>query len=131
MLMARIVPEGGFQLQPFRRPRVKVESHRLFIKRLPCCVCGSANTELVDPAHIRAASAFHGKRDVGAGETADDRWILPQCRNCHDQQHREVELEFWRRHGIDPFLLALILWGLTGDEYEARQVIVLHAGRAA
>jgi hypothetical protein len=37
---------------------------------------------------------------------------------------------FWRRYGIDPFLLALTLWGLTGNHWGAVQVLRLHAARA-
>jgi hypothetical protein len=146
--MARIVPEGGFQLQPFRRPRERRESHKSFIKRLPCVCCvsparsipipGARNGDrkpflfgVVDPAHIRAASELHGKRELGGGETADDHWLLPLCRGHHDIQHSMNELAFWRWFGIDPFLLALVLYGLSGDEHNAKLVILFHTERGA
>ncbi len=136
-MAGRIVPEGGWEnrLKPVRTPRVKVRGHLDFIKSLPCvcCTCpgsaGSMSTgffAIMDPAHIRAGSLMHGKEPAGGGQTSDDRWALPLCRIHHDQQHDQNEMEFWARHGIDPFLLALVLWGLTGDEYAARQVIELH-----
>lgn len=135
--MARIVPEGGWEqrLKPFKTPRVEVRKHLDFIKSLPCVCCthpdgaGSMSTgffAIMDPGHIRAGSRMHGKEPAGGAQTSDDRWALPLCRIHHDRQHSENELEFWQRHGIDPFLLALVLWGLTGNEFAARQVIKLH-----
>lgn len=79
--------------------------------------------------HLRAGSALHGKEPAGAGQTSDDRWTLPGCRPHHDRQHRGAELAFWHSVGIDPFLLALVLWGLSGNYYAAVLVLREHASR--
>ncbi len=129
--MARIVPEGGWEnrLKPFRTPRVETVSHRRFIKQLPCvcCLVGGAVVQADDPMHIRGGSILHGKEGAGGAQTSDDRWILPGCRPHHDQQHAENEAAFWARFGIDHFLLALVLWGLTGDEHAATLALRAHA----
>jgi hypothetical protein len=136
-MAGRMVPEGGWQnrLKPARTPRVKVDRHRQFIKSLPCICCmveRGAEIQADDPMHIRSASQLHGKDETGGGRTADDRWTLPGCRPHHDEQHRGDELAFWRAIGIDPFLLALVLWGVTGNYYAAVLVMREHvkgAGR--
>jgi hypothetical protein len=124
-MASRIVPEGGHRLKPFRTPRVKNRRHLDFIKRLPCICCLVEGREIQadDPMHIRAGSAWYGKEPAGAGETSDDRWTLPGCRPHHDQQHRESELVFWGFFAVDPFGLALVLWGLTGDHHAALAVL--------
>lgn len=133
-MAARIVPEGGWQsrLKPARTPRVKNDRHRQFIKSLSCICCLVAGVKIQadDPMHIRSASRFHGKDETGGGRTADDRWTLPGCRRHHNLQHDENELRFWARWGIDPFLLALVLAGLTDRVFEAEQVLSEHAALA-
>lgn len=135
-MAARIVPEGGWQsrLKPVRTPRVKNDRHRQFIKQLPCICCLVEGLEIQadDPMHLRDGSRLHGKEPAGAGQTSDDRWTLPGCRPHHNEEgHMGNELAFWRQFGIDPFLLALVLWGLSGRDYEARQVLREHAVRGA
>lgn len=108
-----------------KRPRVQSDQHLRFIRSLPCCVCGTRVG--VEAAHIRMAAPAYGKRDTGIGQKADDRWTLPLCRQHHDEQHRGAELEFWRHHGIDPFVLALAIFGCgeTKDEEAAEHAIRL------
>lgn len=135
-MASRIVPEGGWQsrLKPVRTPRVKNDRHRQFIKQLPCICCLVEGLEIQadDPMHLRDGSRLHGKEPAGGGQTSDDRWTLPGCRPHHnDEIHMGNEGAFWRRFGIDPFLLALVLWGLTGRDFEARQVLREHAVRGA
>ena len=134
-MAARIVPEGGWQsrLKPMRTPRVKNDRHRQFIKTLPCvcCLVEGIEQQADDPMHIRSGSDLHGKEAAGGGQTSDDRWTLPGCRPHHNQQHAAAELRFWADRGIDPFLLALTLWGLTGNYYGAVQVLRVHAALAA
>ena len=131
-MASRIVPEGGWQsrLKPVRTPRVKNDRHRQFIKQLPCICCLVEGLEIQadDPMHLRDGSRLHGKEPAGGGQTSDDRWTLPGCRPHHDEEGGN-EGAFWRRFGIDPFLLALVLWGLTGRDFEARQVLREHAVR--
>jgi hypothetical protein len=80
-----------------------------------------------DAAHIRSPSLLHGKPSTGMAQKPHDRFSLPLCRRHHDQQHGMMETNFWKMYGIDPFLLALVLWSLTGDEYAAIEVIKVHA----
>lgn len=131
-MAARIVPEGGWRsrLKPVRTPRVKNDRHRQFIKQLPCICCLVEGVEIQadDPMHLRDGSRLHGKEPAGAGQTSDDRWTLPGCRPHHNQEGGH-EGKFWARFGIDPFLLALVLWGLSGRYYEACLVLREHAAR--
>lgn len=131
-MAARIVPEGGWQsrLKPARTPRVKNDRHRQFIKQLPCICCLVEGLEIQadDPMHLRDGSRLHGKEPAGAGQTSDDRWTLPGCRPHHNAEGGN-EGAFWRSFGIDPFLLALVLWGLTGRYHEAEMVLRDHAAR--
>lgn len=131
-MASRIVPEGGWEsrLKPARTPRVKSRKHLEFIKRLPCICCATKGLLRMadDPMHIRSGSLFHGKEPEGGGRTSDDRWTLPGCREHHDAQHAMgSETNFWKLYRIDPFLLALVLWGLTGDDHAAVEVIRRHA----
>lgn len=128
-MASRIVPEGGYRLKPFRTPRKTSPSHLRFIKQLPCICCLTHGIEVQadDPMHLKSGSLVHAKEAAGGSEKSDDRWVLPGCRPHHDKQHTMNEINFWKMYRIDPFLLALILWGLTGDEYAATEVLKLHA----
>lgn len=104
-----------------KRPRVEDKQHLRFIRSLRCCVCGAPDP---DPAHIRSASAVHGKREVGGAEKASDRWVTPLCRKHHDEQHAAGnEIAWWASKGIDPFGLALALHSASGDEEIADGII--------
>lgn len=134
-MASRIVPEGGWssRLKPERTPRVKNRSHLDFIKALPCicCLAGGKVVQADDPMHLSSASHEHGKPDeTGGSRKSDDRWALPGCRRHHEQQHARNEMKFWRSYGIDPHLLALVLWGLTCDDHAALQVLQLHANQS-
>jgi hypothetical protein len=131
-MASRVVPEGGWsnRLKPERTPRVLKQSHIDWLKKLPCIACLASGIETFgcDPAHIRSGSRLHGKEMTGGGERPSDRWCLSLCRTHHDQQHSiGSEKNFWSMYRIDPFLLALILWGLTGNDHAAIAVIRLHA----
>ncbi len=129
-MAARIVPEGGHRLKPFKHPRVRCANHLAFIRRLPCVACmssvGLPSVDRSEAAHLAATSLIHGKPYTGQREKADDRWTLPLCPRHHAAQHKGSETNFWKLYGIDPFLLALVLWGLTGDDAEAVDVIERH-----
>lgn len=105
----------------FKRPRIKDERHLNFIRQLPCVCCGN-NIE-TEAAHIRTGALFYGKRDTGGQEKPDDKWTLPLCNRHHAEQHKGNELAFWKRYGIDSFVLALTLYAHTGDTDTAEQVI--------
>jgi len=109
----------------FRRPRHRSGLHLKWIRTLPCAVCGKQGG--VHAAHLRAASPFHGKLATGIGQKSDDSWTTPLCSKHHifDEaaQHQDAELRFWKRHGIDPFVLALSLWRASGDDEAAFMII--------
>ena len=104
-----------------RRPRQEDKDHLSFLRGLHCCLCGAPGP---DAAHIRAASPVHGKQESGLQRKPDDKWCLPVCRRHHDEQHNTGdELKFWDFHGLDPFTLALALYGATGDEEIAEAIL--------
>lgn len=88
-----------------RQPREKDAKHLDRIRMLPCCICGD-NTS-TEAAHIRTGSPEHGKPPTGMSEKSSDKWALPLCNRHHREQHAMNEMDFWKRHGIDPFMLAL------------------------
>jgi hypothetical protein len=112
----RIVrPDTAFSIASTkqRRPRDRNENHLKWIRTLHCCVCGAPGP---DAAHIRTASAVHGKSSTGLQEKASDKWVTPLCRIHHEMQHSMEELKFWAMFGIDPFGLALSLYAVSGDD---------------
>lgn len=120
----RIVrPATAFSLSTGRkRPREKQESHLDFIRTLPCLICGAE----AEAAHIRTGSLAHGKRETGGSERPSDKWTVPLCPEHHrlgnDCQHNSNEAEWWKRHKIDPFSTAALLWSHTGDHQAAMLV---------
>jgi hypothetical protein len=108
-----------------KRPREKAEAHLAFIRTLPCVVTGRPG---VEAAHIRFGSLIHGKRPTGMSEKPSDKWVLPLSPEEHRRQHDGNEQHYWRRHGIDPLVIAALLWAATGDE-EAGQAICENARR--
>ena len=89
-----------------KEPRVRDEKHLNYVRSLPCCICGRSD---VDAAHIRTASLEHGKRGLGLQEKASDCWAVPLCRFHHSEQHSMNEMAFWKRYGLNPFILAIKL----------------------
>jgi hypothetical protein len=134
-MAGRIVPEGGWQsrLKPMKTPRVEKPNHLAFIRKLVCVCCATGDMRVgflsseIQAAHIQGGSLPHGKEPAGGAQKSDDRWALPLCGEHHTEQHAMNEGAFWRRYQIDQFLLALVLWGLTGDTYRATEVIGVHA----
>lgn len=89
-----------------RDPRQKDARHLDFIRSLPCCICGGIDTEA---AHIRTEHRGHGKRYTGMAEKPADKWTVPLCNKHHREQHTMNEMAFWKKYGIDPFMLAITL----------------------
>jgi hypothetical protein len=102
----------------FRRPRRRSDLHLKWLRTLPCAICGKQGG--IHAAHLRTASPRHGKLATGIGQKPDDSWAIPLCAEHHilgeAAQHQDQELVFWKRHGIDPFVLALVLWQASGDD---------------
>jgi hypothetical protein len=134
-----IRPDTAFSVASTKqkRPRVEDKQHLAFIRTLRCCVCGAPGP---DPAHIRSASAIHGKRETGGAEKASDKWTVPLCRAHHDEQHAAcergsggelatAEIRWWNSKGIDPFGLSLALHHATGDDEIADGILRAHLTR--
>lgn len=115
--------------EPTRRaPRVKRPDYLRWLRGLPCVING---TYPVEAAHVSYANPDLGHYGRGKGQKAGDRWCLPLSPEMHREQHGMSEREFWARHGIDPHVLCLALYGafLDGDD-EGALHIVRSAGRA-
>ncbi len=90
-----------------RMPRVKDNKHLDYIRSLPCCICGEDTT--VEAAHIRTGSLEHEKPITGRAEKPSDKWTVPLCGKHHREQHGMNEMDFWKCHGLNPFVLAMTL----------------------
>ena len=103
-----------------RQPRINNEKHLMFIRNLPCLVTGRRD---VDAAHIRYSDLRVAKRAVGIGEKPDDKWVIPLCRAEHTKQHGMNERQYWNDLGIDPILVALALYSVSGDHEMAEAIL--------
>ena len=90
-----------------RQPRERDEKHLDYIRSLPCCICGDDTT--VEAAHIRTGSISHDKPHTGMAEKPSDKWAVPLCGKHHREQHSMNEMDFWKCHGVNPFILAMTL----------------------
>jgi hypothetical protein len=90
-----------------RHPRRKSEKHLAFIRSLPSLVYNDGTCEA---AHIRYAEIMIGKRLTGMAEKPDDMWTVPLSSPAHREQHSMSERAFWARHGINPLIIAALLW---------------------
>lgn len=115
-------PDTAFSLDKSSKQtrREELPAHLAFIRLLPSAVSGRTPCEA---CHIRVGSAIHRKKHTGLSQKPDDWWTLPLTAEEHREQHAGNELEFWRRHGIDPFELAISLYAVSGDTQEATRII--------
>jgi hypothetical protein len=90
-----------------RMPREKDAKHLDYIRSLPCCICGDDTT--VEAAHVRTGALEHGKPYTGKSEKPSDKWAVPLCGRHHREQHTMKEMDFWKCHGKDPFMIAILL----------------------
>jgi hypothetical protein len=107
-----------------RRPRKLDPDHCAFVRSLPCLICGDdISTEC---AHVRFNDARVAKFNPGVGQRPDDRFTLPLCNDCHQGnggQHGSGERKWWEARGIDPILIALALYSVSGNAEEAALII--------
>ena len=105
-----------------KQPRVHDEKHLAFIRQLPCLICND-NTA-TEAAHIRYSDARIGKVNAGVGAKPHDKYTVPLCGDCHRAQHTKGnERRFWNAVGIDPILIALELYSVSGKTEEAERII--------
>ncbi len=106
-----------------RRPRHHESRHLDFLRQLPCCICKD-NTS-TEAAHIRFADSRIGKPITGIATKPHDYFALPLCGKHHREQHKfGDERKFWQIYGLDPILLALAIYAVTGDAGEAERIIL-------
>lgn len=103
------------------RQRQRSPKHLDMIRGLPCVVCLRENE--TEACHLRASDSRYGKVNPGLGRKADDKWTTPLCGDHHREQHSMNELRFWSSHGINPFQLALCLWGATGSHEIMERIV--------
>lgn len=110
----------AFSLAPAKAKPEKRSDYVTFIKRLPCII---TLRNVVDAAHVSTAAPTYGAYGRGKSRKADDSWTLPLCREKHDEQHKIAEMAFWHKHGINPHVACLTLWGIYNrmDSNEAIQ----------
>lgn len=95
-----------------RSPREHDAAHLAAIRQCPCLKCGMVPSEA---AHVRMSSGAHGKRNAGIGAKPDDKWVISLCRDCHREQHKKGEAQFWYELGLSPFHIAQTLYALSPD----------------
>ena len=108
----------------------KRDAHLKFIRRCPCCICGSEPSEA---AHVRFSDAETGKISA-VGQKPGDEWTVPLCARCHREgpqaQHKSGEYGWWMAHRIDPLDLARQLFAVSPD-IERGESIARQARRLA
>lgn len=126
--MAFEIRKTEFTPFPKRKP-AKSKDYLEFLHKLPCVVTGALT---VQAAHVSFAAPHFGHYGRGKGTKAPDRWALPVSPEEHAKQHSMNEAAYWKAVGIDPHLLALVIWGLfsdMGDDAEPFAIAVINATR--
>lgn len=100
---------------------IRSERHRRFVASLPCVICGKQGA--TQAAHVRYHSIRHGKPMTGTGIKPGDNWVVPLCVSHHAEQHANGERHWWMLQGIDPLLVAALLYMGTDDEHAGFNVI--------
>lgn len=100
VLALKIDPETpeSFMLRPKRRRWVN-EQYTRWVKSQPCEGCGN---QADDPHHII------GYGQGGMGTKAHDLFVIPLCRRCHDELHRDMRT-FEQEHDTQPEMLLRVL----------------------
>jgi hypothetical protein len=118
LLKSTAVPSRRISSEKGKQP-----DYLALVRQCPCLRCG------MDPAgvaaHLRLNSGLHNKRQAMAKKPPSE-WTTPLCAGCHtndaDAQHRIGEEEFWRRLGLNPFLVCERLHAQRGDLVAMRAI---------
>jgi hypothetical protein len=108
-----------------RQPRKHDRDYLAFVTGLPCLICGVSGVHV---AHVRYHCLPYGKDITGAGRKPSDLWCVPLCPEHHTlgsgSQHAHGERGWWKMHGVDPLVIAplLFLHFTLDDDNAARQV---------
>lgn len=103
-----------------RHPREKAARHLEWLRTLPSLVPGQGP---VEAAHIRYGDLRYYKQPTGMGEKPDDKFAVPLASDAHRAQHATGEKSWWAAKGIDPVLIAALLWLHTGDDSAGVHII--------
>jgi len=106
-----------------RHPRILAPKHLAWVRTLPSLIPGAGP---VEAAHIRYGDRVYGKDSTGMGEKPDDMWVVPLAHDVHMAQHAAGERTWWLDQGIDPLLVAALLWTSGGND-EAGITIIRNA----
>ncbi len=98
-------------IRPKTKP-AKDSDYLAWLHKLPCCISGRTP---VQAAHLSTTNVNWGHFGRGKSQKASDRFALPLHAHLHANQHAGNELDFWKRHGVNPYLSAVILHGMFCD----------------
>lgn len=65
----------------------------------------------------------YGKLGRGKGTKESDRWAVPLSPDEHRKQHTGDEREYWRSVGIDPCIVAALLYAAYPSREKALLVL--------
>ncbi|WP_109728203.1 DUF968 domain-containing protein [Edwardsiella tarda] len=82
MLVGDEAPLAGCMRRP-KLLRWESSKYTRWVKTQPCCGCGNPAD---DPHHIINSGLGLG----GIGTKTHDLFVIPLCRRCHDELHRDV-----------------------------------------
>jgi hypothetical protein len=90
------------QLSIAGEERIRSKTHLAFVASKPCLLCEEA------PAHAHHLTFAQPK---GLSLKVSDAFTVPLCALHHNEVHQaKGELAWWRRQGIEPLVIAEVLW---------------------
>lgn len=124
--MAMRIAKSAPAYFPKRKP-AKSKAYLAWIHELPCVVTGRHG---VEAAHLSFAATEYAHYGRAKGRKAPDRWALPLCSQEHHKQHdMGDERAYWQHTGINPHILALVIYGLWSemgeDATEAATAVIM------
>jgi hypothetical protein len=112
----------AFSRQPTGKVSKRVEkpAYLDWIRTLPSIV---SRREGVEAAHVSYAVPAYGKLGRGKGAKESDQWAVPLTPDEHRAQHSMGEQAYWRSVGIDPCIIAALLYAAYPNRERAMLVI--------
>lgn len=115
--------------QPVAPRKSETDADPDYLKLVRQCMCLKCGMEPTEAAHVRYASAAHGKAS-GMQKTPPDRFAVPLCAGCHrlakGHQHSRSEHAFWHEIDVNPLIVAAEMYARRGD-LVAMQAVVIRA----
>lgn len=116
---------AGFRIahhiSPDPTPKAKAKKERGYLAFIHCLPCVITGVYGVEAAHLSMAASEYGHYGRAKSSKASDRWVLPLSPVKHRRQHEIGEDLFWRSAGIDPHVLALVIYGLWAEYGDAAE----------